>query len=476
MNPEINLKQHQQRIVGCLAETETRSILAIHKTGSGKTRTAIATAMALIDRHEINSVWIIAPVVTHEQWKDEIKHWRAPPRPMETWNIMTPQKLHNDVKSGQVEYIQFQNSFLILDEAHFLRTFAQESKGLYVQSLLPAASIASRVLLLTATPIVNGSQDLHSLACLLHGVPIAETPAEWEQIIGIQSRVSEIFRGRVSVYMPTPVDDGDNKGIHTDTGAGQYPTMATEMRHLRMDAAYYKDYLAVQDAEIGNYSDNVKAFLGGDKSATFYYSGVRRVANTLMKSQSPKISAIIDEIKSMVNANVEFADKKQPPNKMAIFSAFKGSGVEFLAKHVLPELVPGEFALITGDTSLADRVTAIRRFNNDAIKVLLFSKAGAEGVDLRGTTHLILLEPQWNMAGTDQATARAVRLGSHAHLPIERRRVNVLKLMLLKPEIKDPSDSMLQSIDEILDSMSRKKQAKAQEMIDMLSRLSIEND
>jgi hypothetical protein len=57
------------------------------------------------------------------------------------------------------------------------------------------------------------------------------------------------------------------------------------------------------------------------------------------------------------------------------------------------------------------------------IRVLLVSKTGAEGLDLKGVRQVHILEPYWDKAREAQVRARGVRLGSHDHLPIEEREV-----------------------------------------------------
>lgn len=88
-----------------------------------------------------------------------------------------------------------------------------------------------------------------------------------------------------------------------------------------------------------------------------------------------------------------------------------------------------KFAIISGDVKPEDRSRIQEVFNSpknahgELIKVLLVSKTGAEGLDLKGVRQVHIFEPYWDKSREDQVKARGVRLGSHDHLPIEEREV-----------------------------------------------------
>jgi superfamily II DNA or RNA helicase len=82
-----------------------------------------------------------------------------------------------------------------------------------------------------------------------------------------------------------------------------------------------------------------------------------------------------------------------------------------------------KFAIISGDISIEDRSKIVNVFNGDnnkhgeQIKLLLISKTGAEGLDLKNVRHIHICEPYWNMARVEQIIARGVRYKSHTTLP-----------------------------------------------------------
>jgi hypothetical protein len=57
--------------------------------------------------------------------------------------------------------------------------------------------------------------------------------------------------------------------------------------------------------------------------------------------------------------------------------------------------------------------------------LFMITAAGAEGITLANVRHVHIMEPHWNPARHDQVIGRAIRLCSHAKLPVEERTVRV---------------------------------------------------
>ncbi len=85
------------------------------------------------------------------------------------------------------------------------------------------------------------------------------------------------------------------------------------------------------------------------------------------------------------------------------------------------------FALLTGDINPEFRAKIIKKFNNpkNYIDLLLLSGAVAEGIDLKRTRHVHIMEPFWNYARINQVKTRAIRYESHIDLPKSEQNVQV---------------------------------------------------
>ena len=87
---------------------------------------------------------------------------------------------------------------------------------------------------------------------------------------------------------------------------------------------------------------------------------------------------------------------------------------------------PARYSMITGDPRLSpNNVFEIKGLTNEdnkngeKVKVVLISKAGSEGIDLKYIRQVHVLEPWYNMNRVEQIIGRAVRNLSHKELPFE---------------------------------------------------------
>ena len=121
----------------------------------------------------------------------------------------------------------------------------------------------------------------------------------------------------------------------------------------------------------------------------------------------------------------------------------------------------------------------------------MVTRAGGEGLDLKGTTHIVLLEPNWNESSVEQVVGRAIRRHSHTHLPAEKQVVHIHKLFSIKPneaeilrkigddkvtlnDFMDKNERM--SVDLYLHLYSKRKQACIQEFLQKMHIASLENN
>lgn len=120
------------------------------------------------------------------------------------------------------------------------------------------------------------------------------------------------------------------------------------------------------------------------------------------------------------------------------------------------------------------RTELITNFNNknningEKIKCCVLSGAGTEGISMTNITDLIIMDIPWSGSNLEQIFGRAIRLNSHAELPVGERYVNIY--MLLNSTLTNNL-----SVDkEILNIILRKEKEKV-ELIKVLKDTSIEN-
>jgi len=73
-------------------------------------------------------------------------------------------------------------------------------------------------------------------------------------------------------------------------------------------------------------------------------------------------------------------------------------------------------------------------FMGKTIKILMITSSGAEGINLKNTRFVHIMEPYWNMVRPKQVIGRARRICSHQDLPEELRTVKVYLYMCVIPK------------------------------------------
>lgn len=183
----------------------------------------------------------------------------------------------------------------------------------------------------------------------------------------------------------------------------------------------------------------------------------RFLAEDTLSKFSPKMEQMLKNIKTNLGESPKFRNQLvysffKELEGLGLFSAIlEANGFqEYKLKKTQgiyeedPDMKPGvpAFAFFKGGEDPTERNYYREIFNNkfgdrfpqtlkDSIKepgrlcVLLVSKAGAEGINLLNVRNVHIMESHWNPALLDQVIGRAIRICSHASLPIADRTVKV---------------------------------------------------
>jgi hypothetical protein len=96
-------------------------------------------------------------------------------------------------------------------------------------------------------------------------------------------------------------------------------------------------------------------------------------------------------------------------------------------------------------STLATTLRSIHPNNQrgEIVKVFMITSSGSEGINLRNTRYVHIVEPYWHAVRTEQVIGRARRICSHNDLPVELQTVEVfLYLMTLTEKQKSGEESM----------------------------------
>lgn len=98
------------------------------------------------------------------------------------------------------------------------------------------------------------------------------------------------------------------------------------------------------------------------------------------------------------------------------------------------ELMRQAFNGLYSDTFPQSLKDSIAARGKKLLCVLMASRSGAEGITLANVRHVHIMEPHWNPAVTEQVIGRAIRICSHATLPLAERTVRISYYLSVLPE------------------------------------------
>jgi len=460
----IILQPHQKTMIEYMLSH--RGAVADFGTGSGKTLTSIVTAECLRRIYSNLEIIVITPASLQDNFKKEIIQAGFS---LDPYNFYTYESFVNS------NYQSNKNTFMIIDEAHNLRTEYRKVRGeLETRSkfIVEQAMKVFKILLLTATPRYNDNYDLANLIAMVKGT-LPLTKKEFNALIQYRDYVVKGAKGDPKGdFRSDPKDDpGDVHDINrrkfdeyfgcvfmfynVEYDSKDFPTRVDEIVEFVMDEDYYDAYYDIQrgNAKILNISDPMA-----------FYTGMRIATSHIEPNY--KYDWAIEKIKS------KFKEGK----KVLVYSSFLDIGIYKMQERLNAARIP--YLSITGQTKKSERQEIVDRYNNNEVLVLLISKAGSEGLDLKETDSVILLESLWNDESEKQIVGRAIRYQSHK----PNSKVYVYRLILKKPNFNQMgsqgiirrNDDKIGSGDEILKGIAEQKAKELDNILDMIIPLSID--
>lgn len=431
----ISPLKHQKEICSFLLKDKNRGVLVFHSVGSGKTLTSLLSAKCLLEKFPDKKVVILTGKSLVGNFEKEQKKIKLDKDKRIT--ISSYVKFINKLKK-RVDNL-CRNKILIIDEAH---NFGRS--GIRSDYLIKCARYAFKVILLTATPVKNNPEEIVNLMSMVTGTSPKYIKADIKEAIEDKEgeKFKKVFNCKVSFF---------NSQDKTN-----YPSSHEHIINIKMSGDYYKEYYKVQEdikADLPDIFKNTKNLLS-------FLNGARRAVNKT-KEISPKITWTIKKIKEDIKED----------KKVLIYSSWKDSGINIIKEYLKENDI--KYSEVSGSLSKEKRDKYVKDFNSDKTKVILVTAAGSEGLDLKGTRSIIILEPHWNEARLQQIIGRGIRYGSHSHLELSKRHVDIYYLLLDKPDKVFFNDKM-PSADIILRKLSLFKSGEIIQFYKNLEKISID--
>jgi SNF2 family DNA or RNA helicase len=333
-------------------------------------------------------------------------------------------------------------SLVVFDEAHNMGG-DKSVRGTITKNIDP-----KKLLLLTGTPMRNRPSELVPLLLALKakGAPLNKkefnkkfiTDANKDPNLSIWQRLKNSLSGQQHLVAKNidkfkKMIDG-KVDYHDAVDPKYYPS--TEMNVVEVPMT--EKHLAIYSKMMSQNPDikyKVEHDIQPNKMEISkmqnFLIGPRMAANTPAVVSDQSTFNDSTKIRRMVKDIVDF-NKKDKKFKGLVYSNFLGAGVEGMAEALKEKKI--KYELFTGQMNDKQKKAAVDAFNKGKSKVLLVSGAGAEGIDLKGTKLVQIMEPHWNSARVNQAIGRAVRHKSHTHLPEKDQHVVINKYVSTVPQ------------------------------------------
>lgn len=419
---------HQSRVAKSMG-TGILGQLVFHGLGSGKTFTAINTADSL----KLPLI-VIAPASLRENFKKEIKSAGLGGR-------TTVISYNEAVRDSGLKSFQgkVSRSLVVYDEVHNAgRT--ESSRSTLLKVLKP-----KKVLMLTGTPIRNFPSEM---VPIMAGLGIDGAPKSTESFndmfldYGDDSVIDNIINAIMNSSKDAKPKNLNSfkkmlKGkvdFYSSLNPKDYPNVKEEVVDVPMDKKHYAAYEQMMNR---NPMTKFKVEYGftpteKDRSGMMSFLIGPRMASNTPTSVDPSIPYTSSvKVKKMLSDIKKFR-KKDDKFKGLVYSNFLDSGIKGVARGLTKANVPHD--VFTGEMNDAQKRIAVKRYNEGKSKVILISGAGAEGIDLKGTKLVQVMEPHWNNSRVKQVIGRAARYMSHSHLPKKERKVVVKKYQSTLPK------------------------------------------
>jgi superfamily II DNA or RNA helicase len=463
-------QEHQKFVQEWFIKTPHKGLLLFHKLGSGKTCSSIIIADALLKLKDssYDKVYVLTPGSLRQGWIDEYCGVCGEN------NELLKKYTFITYNYGEVyKYLPsnkdlFDNSIVIIDEVHnFINNVKNMSKNAVIiyEKLLKSNC---KILALSGTPIYDNIYEWSYLGNLLKPrafpyVVVYNTiekekflelfyldydgsvfPKDPESFNNAMSGIISFFPGVEGKYYPEVVELPIIKTLMTKEQESTFkivlekeetiirickgknkrrskinPTMCMIANKRIMSRGvsnfYYPPTIYSQSEDDFSGENKKKPDLLKPKG---WIDRIYFKDNQLKMIYSPKMTELFKNILNNYNS------------KHMVFSFFKEKSGLYLIKSLF-DMCGISSRLFTGDLNDKQRQKLLEEYNDpnnrygEKIRVILVSDAGAEGITLRETGHIHILESDTRENKIQQAIGRAVRYKSHINMPENEQKVYV---------------------------------------------------
>lgn len=437
MRGKLNLKPHQYAPAAAVAahyqkpKTVPKGVLVYYEVGTGKTLAALHAARTFCDLTGGHVYIITTKANIDATW---FRDWEAYKSGLNETVPGLSARYTRALEWGTKDTIlntQLKSPYMIvIDEAHLLRNL----DSVKAPQVLAICKQADYVMPLTATPIVRTVNNLDALYSFMVG------EGEEESVVSV----------------PTPKGAAEGDTATSPVEVGQF--FNSMVVHQAQDKTRYPSVTeSVVNVPLGNeYELFVKE--DADKLKELYQKlKHKRIGQERWDTTLARLAALGPEGKIMnpfhvnsrrvCNSNIKFkmiwdAILSDGDLRVVVFSNFRDEGIDGFFEwthqnqnfkrtgkreydYIVRKDADRTYEVVLWDNKFYDAITKWQHRDDNVVKILLISPMAREGLSLKGVRQFHLMEPSWNISDETQAVGRAVRMTSHAHLPLSDQTVHV---------------------------------------------------
>lgn len=425
---------HPHQLEALKKMDESGGVILSHSTGSGKTKTFLTAARRALEANPTKRGLIVAPAslvsnIDKELEKHNIKLDRG------RLDVYSYEMAVNRA----AELSKNKYAIAIADEAQRLRNPGTQR----VKELSGILRGADKRLLATATAQYNQAGDIASLINIAANedlLPEDKKKFETRFLRKVQkprSMLQVLLKKKPEEYVDLKNKD-ELKDIFEDyvhhydsaddpEAKAKFPERTEEVVEVPMDAEQKKMYAFMENKIPFMLRWKIRHNLPVDKQdrtqLNSFSSGVRQVSTGYRHyTQNPEEAHYTPKIEAASQSLMKKM-KEEPNFRALIYSGFLDAGVHEYSRKLKDLGI--NHATYTGALTAEQKDALVKDYNGGKNPILIVSKSGAEGLDLKGTKLTQVMESYFNPSLVKQVIGRGARFESHEHLPKAERKMHV---------------------------------------------------
>ena len=137
---------------------------------------------------------------------------------------------------------------------------------------------------------------------------------------------------------------------------------------------------------------------------------------------------------------IDISDSNKGKPTFALYTGTETSEEKEIIRHIYN----GEWDQIPESIGSVLKTSFLNNNMGEVIKILMITSSGSEGINLRNTRYVHIMEPYWHPVRLEQVIGRARRICSHKDLPLSLQTVEVFIYLMIFSEPQLKSDSAIE--------------------------------